>query len=187
MGDKAQNNTAQPSWIHIPESAVVVARKMLDPECSETYVALDRQFTEAMSCFEKDYYLDIDFDAGNLPWSCSGLSVKDYFLVFDASNNIVALIGKEDVLHEKDLHSLMGDGGITPTKSNIQKICSSLLGFIPQGSTLKAVFQTAIDASNVSPQGKVKTSLSEKIQSAMAVPTAPAANQTSTYVLDPER
>lgn len=185
MSGMDQNDTA--SWVHIPKSAVEAARKMLDPACTESFVALDRQFTEAMSCFGKDYYLDIDFDAGNLPWNCSGLSVKDYFIVFDASDNIVALIGKEDVLHEEDIFSILRDAGIAPTKNSIQKICSSLLGYIPQGSTLRTIFQNASEAANTSPRENVRSSLSEKIQSVSNVPDARTVNQTSTCVLEPER
>lgn len=187
MADIAQNNTAQPSWVYIPEAAADAARKMLDPECPETYVALERQFTQAMSDFEKEYYLDIDFDAGNLPWSCSGLSVKDYFIVSDENDNIVAFIGKEDCLHEKEIHSLMQNAGISPTKSNIQKICSSLLGFIPKGTTLRDVFQTGIDAAIASSQKHAMEALADQIHSAATAKCISTVTQATIRDIEPER
>ena len=57
-----------PSWFRVPDEAVNLVRKMLDIECSESYMNLHNQFISAIPADKHDCFLDVQH-IGLLPIS----------------------------------------------------------------------------------------------------------------------
>lgn len=94
----------------LPEAAVDVVRRMLDPENTESYTALEEAFQAALPKACQGWFVDVDFE--EYPWSHSGLALNDYLVVFDGVGWVAAVVSQDEVLYMDDFLKLMGENGL---------------------------------------------------------------------------
>lgn len=137
----------EPSYFQMTEEALVIARKMLDPDCPEPYYILRPQFMKSIPA-DKECFLGIDYEARErqIP-AADVLNEMDYLTVFDPGDDLIAVISAEDVLHKEDFAELMETCGIEATEVNLNKVWSVFPDNILSGSSLKDLAIAAIHSS----------------------------------------
>ena len=135
------------SYFRVPEEALSVARKMLNPDSEEPYYILRPQF---MNCIpaDKECFLSIDYEAKErqIP-PADILAEKNYLTVFDPGDNVVAVVSMDDVLHKEDFAAIMKNSGMEATEENFDKIWYVFPEIIPSGASLKDLAIAAIQSS----------------------------------------
>ena len=156
----------EPSWFRVPQEAVEAVRKMLDPECAESYLSLYTEFQIAIPNDKRDCFLNIDFDAPNYPWSHSALSVKDFLTVFDPGDHVVAVIGQNEVLHKEDFASKMKAAGLAATEGNFNVVWAAFCEQSESVPSLHERAQAAVQAAIRTLEAQMKTPLQDQIDAA---------------------
>lgn len=103
-------DSIEPSMFRLPDEAVAVVRKMMDPSNMQSYVALEEEFKAALPEDFQGWFVDVSF--AEYPWSYSGLALHDYLVAFDGLEQMAAVVSLDEVLLRKDFHEIMKENGM---------------------------------------------------------------------------
>lgn len=126
----------------LPDDAVLLIQKMLDPNCLEPFCVLYEQFKQIMK--DKFYLLDIEYDAKDYQMTMSEiLADRNYVAIFGDDSYIIAFISANDVLYREDFFTMMNAVGFDFNSDSFSQVYCAFPERIPINSCL---YETAVDS-----------------------------------------
>lgn len=137
------------SWFQVPDDAVAVARKMLNPEGAgaEGYAELLSQFKCLIPENKQACFVEVGFDAVVFPWGLHDSFQRNYLTIYTPHGNIVAVISEDEVLHREDFAAIMEENGMGATSRNFGLLLQHFWHIAePVGRSLRSSVVLSIEA-----------------------------------------